>query len=316
MKKYICLAILSLAIILLIGSCGVVSDISPLQSRVGTPVDDKILEDPIDDDFEPNDTPGLEAKEESAADDALIELLDSTKPEYQEGDLFLGEVHCPVHFPEYHFFPLHYSEYVGRNIFLEWLDEASKVYCDERGWPILENGCPRPKANVYEFIKHFGISKEEFHDLWYYSWAYYTEDHSPEILFGGGKELVDTYYRGDHGEHMRKMAEKVNEYNFISDLSLLYYDDPVRGEAFREVIKDGYNTFSIPQLIYEADLPRTGVEELYNRVKNASFYEINFIYDFEMIYSQKEVVMEAMKTKTPEEINNMVRSVNGVPMSE
>jgi len=66
-----------------------------------------------------------------------------------------------------------------------------------------------------------------------------------------------------------------------------------------------------------ADLPRGEIEKCYNILssKNAigcSSYE----YDFATIYAEKEVIMEAMKSMTPEEINDVVRSVDGAACSD
>ena len=231
-----------------------------------------------------------------------------------EENLFHGEVLTEVHLMDYHTFAGYYIDYVGQENFNKWIEQSDVVNYDERGNPIFENGCSVPKCTIYEFIKYFGISREEFYDLWYYSRVYYLWDHDPDLLFSDDIELIDKYYRRTYDEQAQMMAAKKSELNFLDRLNYLYYDDPVYGEAFRKVYDLGYNRFSIPQLIYEANLPRTDLEECQKAL--ISNYSDFYDYDFEMIYDQKEVITEAMKTKTPEEINNIVRSINGVPMSE
>ena len=226
---------------------------------------------------------------------------------YEDSPYYEYKPDCFVHLPDYHSSSYNYANYVGADKFDEWLDETGKENYSKTGQVILYDGCPYTKCNIYEFIKHFNLSKEEFHDLWYYSSDYYIRDHNPDILFSGDIELIEEYYRQDRNEHEQMMYIRQSERSFLWDLRTLYYDDPVHSEAFREVYDLGYNRFTIPDLIYSADLPRDEVEEVYEiRHKNSPYgcYD----YDFEMIYEQKEVLQAAMRTKTPEEINEMVRS--------
>jgi len=178
-----------------------------------------------------------------------------------EENLFHGEMLTEAHLMDYHNCPGIFIDYVGRNNFDEWIKQTDVINYDEAGHPIFENGCSVPKCTIYEFIKYFGISREEFHDLWYYSRVYYLWDYNPDILFSDDIELIDKYYRRTYDEQEQMMAAKKSELNFLDRLNYLYYDDPVYGEAFRKVYDLGYNRFSIPQLIYEANLPRTDLEE-------------------------------------------------------
>ena len=325
MKKYLYLTILLFAILLFTISCGISPNLNDFDNNAyknlineNTSYDlfSELLPIGINNDIiesdrnEPNDLPS-----ESLPDIHYNYTSDEIADSNNEQIPFTGEIWCSVHFEEYHYIPSHYSDYVGEEKFQKWFEETSKLNLDEEGCPILEEGCPYPEGNIYEFIKYFNLSTEEFHDLWYYSGSYYTEDHNPDILFCDDKEFIEDYYRGDRIEHIQMMSVKESEYNFILDLFILYYDDPVYGEAFKSVVKNGYNRFSIPQLIYEADLPRKSVEEIYERIKTNPYSYGNYDYDFEMIYTQKEVIMEAMKTKTPEEINEIVR-VNPIIKTE
>ena len=292
MKKYMTILML-VALVFSMTSCGI------QQSPVGS---DNSLVANLPEDHELGEpTPGSSA-ESNGIDD--------------KKKLFHGEA-FEVHLMDYHNFSGVFIDYVGRNNFEEWIKQTDVVNYDEDGYPILEDGCAVPKCTIYEFIKHFGISKEEFYDLWYYSRVYYLCDYDSDILFSDDEGLIEKYYRRNYGEREQMMALRFTELCFIDDLHGLYYDDPVYGEAFRKVYDLGYNRFSIPDLIYAADLPRSEVEECQESLKSKYSDIYNFYdYDFEMIYNQKEIIMEAMKTKMPEEINNMVRSVNGVPMSE
>ena len=224
-------------------------------------------------------------------------------------------VDCNIHLEDYHSISGTYSEYVGHEIFVEWWSEVRKLDYDGNGKAILYDGCPYPRATVCEFIKHFSLSKEEFHDLWYYSSSYYTIDHEPDILFSGDAEIIEEYYSRDYDEYKQLMEIKQSEFYFLLDLFALYNDDPVYGESFGKVYDLGFNRFSIAQLIYEVDLPREKVEGIYGHISNNPEMS-SYDFDFETIYAEKEAIMEAMKSNTPEEINNLVRSVDGIPCSD
>jgi hypothetical protein len=252
---------------------------------------------------------------ESSAYIENIRIPDEINDSNYEENLFFGEI-LEVHLDNYHMFPGNFIDYVGKDNFNKWIEQNDKINFDKNGYPILEDGCSIPKCNIYEFIKYFNVSEEEFYDLWYYSWSYYLYDYNIDILYNGDKEQIEEYYRRDYNEYSQMMAVRESEYNFILDLKSLYFDDLLYGKDFREVFNLGYNRFSIPQLIYEADLPRESVEKVYERIRTKPYSDSCYDYDFEAIYTQKETIMEAMKTKTPEEINNIVKSVDGVPCSD
>ena len=95
---------------------------------------------------------------------------------------------CQVHsLLSYHGFPTEIQELVGEENFYEWVEES------EKSTP--RDGCPYPEASIYEFIKHFGISRQELEDVYYNTSTYYNRVFNFDILYSGDPELVDEYYR-------------------------------------------------------------------------------------------------------------------------
>jgi len=300
MKKHIMAIIVIVILILAVTSCGVISNTTAPGSNANKNLSNE------------NDSTELltELLTDIIIDGTTDEIIES-----YDGEVLSGGDRCPIHIPEYHIFPHNYTYYVGENKFFEWINGIERYDYDKNGKLIYHDGCRVPNGNIYEFIKYFNISKEEFYDLWYYSSSYYFNDHNPDILFSDDMDLIEEYYRRDYDEHEQTMSVRTSEYLLILEFMELYYDDPIYGEAFREVFSLGYNRFSIPQLIYVTDITHEEVEELYERVERNSPLGC-YDYDFDTIYTQKEAIQEAMRTKTPEEINDMVRSVDGVPCSD
>ena len=95
---------------------------------------------------------------------------------------------CTVHsVMSYHSYSQEMMALVGEDEFYEWVETAEKG-------PSVD-GCPSPNANVYEFIKHFEISRSDLEEIYYNTSLYYDSVLNFDVLYSGDDEAVDEFYR-------------------------------------------------------------------------------------------------------------------------
>ena len=95
---------------------------------------------------------------------------------------------CTVHsVMSYHSYSQEMIDLVGEENFNEWINASEKS--------VPRDGCAFPDSNVFQFINHFGIKREELEQVYYNTPCYYNRVLNLDVLYSGDSELVDEYYR-------------------------------------------------------------------------------------------------------------------------
>ena len=195
----------------------------------------------------------------------------------------------------YHDLLYDYVEYVGRENFDKWLEEAFKI-----SESINSPDCKFSYCNIYNFIKDFNIPREVFEDIYNKSVAYYLRDYNIDILYCGDINKIEEYYRT--GEtRQEEMTKRSNEYSDKS--SFISYVEKTYGETAYEIwvqSKKNYQKdiptvlqWSIPEIINKFNIPDEFVIEVLSEGRKVTssdgkeYVESAYKYDIDKILDGK-----------------------------
>ncbi len=106
---------------------------------------------------------------------------------------------CTVHsVMSYHSYSQEMIDLVGEENFNDWINASEKS--------APRDGCAFPDSNVFQFINHFGIKREELEQVYYNTPCYYNRVLNLDVLYSGDSELVDEYYRNT--DYLDSVREK------------------------------------------------------------------------------------------------------------
>ena len=108
---------------------------------------------------------------------------------------------CTVHsVMSYHSYSQEMIDLVGEENFNEWINASEKS--------VPRDGCAFPDSNVFQFINHFGIKREELEQVYYNTPCYYNRVLNLDVLYSGDFDLVDEYYRNmDYLDSVREKRQ-------------------------------------------------------------------------------------------------------------
>jgi len=206
---------------------------------------------------------------------------------------------CEVHGPDYHSYDGELIDYVGNDVFMDWINATDSVPG--------KDGCPF-SGNIYRFIHECGIPREVFEDR-LYRWGFWNTDYPAELLYGADADTVDEYYR-NYGDREDWLDKKVSHMEIRLNLLDLARDTgEYRSFYDKYVVDNRIQPYSV------ADFVRvTGIDKEDLRILLESWITIEypgqtkvrncFPWDFDLLY---EMAAEPEKVTPLGKINEDLR---------
>jgi hypothetical protein len=211
--------------------------------------------------------------------------------------------HDPL-WDSYHSFDNTLIEYVGIDKYSEWLENALKAEAFDN--------CIYGKANIYNFIHHFNISREMLADLYYHqatsyiSGNYYSTWYNLDLLYNGTEEEYSALYKEKGEEISAEISGK-----YVESMLKRYLIDKYGKEDERKV---NCPQFSIAEFVYEKNISRSDLEEAINTVAQLGEKQgyKAFTYNLDLVYNKDKSIMNAIElvsaTKLyPVQVDELIR---------
>ncbi|MGI6744184.1 MAG: hypothetical protein ACOX4O_11075 [Eubacteriales bacterium] len=174
-------------------------------------------------------------------------------------------IHSRIAFDSFHYFDGELIKLVGNDKFDEWINADIPF----EGYTAEE--CPL-SHNIYRFIKHFDISREDFERIYYETGSYVNLDYNIDLLYGDDPAAVYEYYSGTGNAYV--MRCRSSDYQIKSSI----YDIADPDRSIREERGcSAYSKYSIPQLIYDFGISREDFENIINERVGFILSEIDFL---------------------------------------
>jgi len=203
----------------------------------------------------------------------------------------------------FHTFDSNFIELVGGFEAANEFFEATSAYDNANA---DSKRCRWESGNIYNFIKYFNISREDFEKCYYGTNAYYSSDHDPELLYNGTLEEIEEYYinSSERADYRRKLSsERTLKYSLVkiaTDRGKSESEANASSEAFNLLLKahrDKYGepiwvTYSIPELIDMFEITKNEFETyITGESVGLDFFE----YDIEKIFDENESLLDEIK---------------------
>lgn len=201
-----------------------------------------------------------------------------------------------------------YDSLIKEEAFMEWMHYNAEIM--NKYDPYVEN--------IYEFIKYFDISRENFEEVYYSTNLYYLYDYDFDILYSGDvKKIYDYYSLKSEDPGHEYFYKKSTEESIKWDIAVKYLGSEKYTEWINKTGKSDqtFICWSIPEIIYAFDIPREDIEEIINFYINyepdAKIHEILedgseklvygfgfyvFDYDLDKIYNEKDEVIKLIES--------------------
>lgn len=196
-----------------------------------------------------------------------------------------GVTLCPVHPVEFHSYSSILINYVGGDVFAEWIADNDNMV------PTIE-GCTY-YGNIYRFIHDFKVPREFFESMYYGTPMYYYEDHNVDLLYGDDEEAVNQYYlsyldRTEEREKYQSFGEikyRLVEYASAStDLKMQsFFDEYCNGHTIAD--------WSISDFVEVTGISKDELISLVNGFKVKEYPNMTvvlncFDFDYDSIYGE------------------------------
>lgn len=211
--------------------------------------------------------------------------------------------HDPL-WDSYHTFDNTLIEYVGIDKYNEWLENALKAKAVD--------DCSFGKANIYNFVHDFNISREMFADLYYnqatsyVSGNYYSTWYDLDLLYNGTEEEYSALYKEKGEEISAEISGK-----YVESMLKRYLLEKYGNKDARKV---NCTQFSIAEFVYENNISRSDLEEAINTVAQLGEKQgyKAFTYNLDLIYKKDKSIMNAIELVSaaklyPVQVDELIR---------
>lgn len=200
-----------------------------------------------------------------------------------------GIIECPVHSIDYHSFDDVFIQYVGDEVFYEWIRSQEENESDDDC--LFGYGFP-------DFIKHFGITEETYYRLFEDTISSYMYDHPAELLFHGTEEEIETYYRDLEANKVR-IEEK---------LCVLELKQALVDKAVRKI--DNIRTAKVAELYNASSLSEDELLAIIQNINRTKLY-VNISPEKTIeAKSESDIFVEAPNTNSS--VDNIIRGASEV----
>ena len=255
---------------------------------------------PTDHSSEPTEevnTPSVSTEPTTATEDSV-----STETPNIEQPPVGGTEFCPVHYYTYHQYSGALIEYIGGD---DKLEAWRATITDPE---VSEGECDIPARNIKAFIDYFQIPRAEFERDCNERWSCV---HHIDLLYSNDMDAIEAYYRDidsrEDTEHKQSIFEKAK-----IDIINTYLDVENIWEHGSQEEKDKTNAkkVNIFELVAEYDVSKSELETALREAKKTRGYDVEYGYDFDVLYNQDGTLKSYDNTKTVVELDALFCGVD------
>ncbi len=233
----------------------------------------------------PNTGRTLESANEIKPDDEISPfdtLSEATIIETVTDLPFCGSTSETIYKNSFCLIPGYLSDYIGHDKYIEWQENVLNT-------PRSNKHDPYQYINIYEFIKHFDISRNEFEEIYYTSNLYYLYDYNFDILYGDSADDVYEYYNINTPENI-DVQKRGTELSIKKSLKKYVgkekFNEWLREEKLLETTYFNDVWWGISEAVYKFDISRDVLAEIISECTGIS----NDIVKVEAVYEDDSTV--------------------------
>ena len=210
-----------------------------------------------------------------------------------------GTEFCPVHYYTYH---------QMSGALIDDLGEDFDLWIESYAIDDPETECLNDGGTIKAFIDYFQIPRAEFERVCNERWSCV---HNIDLLYSDDMDAIEAYYRDidsrEDTEHKQSIFEKAK-----IDIINTYLDVENIWEHGSQEEKDKTNAkkVNIFELVAEYDVSKSELETALREAKKNRGYDVEYEYDFDVLYNQDGTLKSYDNTKTVVELDALFCGVN------
>lgn len=256
---------------------------------------------PTDHSSEPTEevnTPSVSTEPTKATEDSV-----STETPNIEQPPVGGTEFCPVHYYTYHQYSGALIEYIGGD---DKLEAWRATITDPE---VSEGECDIPARNIKAFIDYFQIPRAEFERVCNERWSCI---HNIDLLYSNDMAAIEAYYRDidsrEETEHKQDLFALAKNSIIIDNVANI--EEILENGTDEEKRKTIPERISIFELVAEYDVSKSELETALREAKKNRGYDVEYEYDFDVLYNQDGTLKPYDNTKTVVELDALFCGVN------
>ena len=210
---------------------------------------------------------------------------------------------CTVHNMSYHFYPTEFSDYIGNDVFYEWLNK-SHINTDEEGcWP---------DGNVILCVEYFDIPDEIIINA--YKNDYYNNNWYIKALLERDEVKFESYARESvvNGEDSKMLSEMMLKFRLFDimatktdEKTINYYNEITNKGANYPVCKVSISDMIINTSLTETDFTSALISA--SSVNGNKGERICFEYNTDLLFGDPKILTETMDKVETEPYESRVK---------
>ena len=253
---------------------------------------------PTDHSSEPTEevnTPSVNTEPTEATEDSV-----STEAPNIEQPPVGGTEFCPVHYYTYHQMP---------GLLIDDLGEDFDLWIESYAIDDPETECLNDGGTIKAFIDYFQIPREQFEEVCINEWSCI---HNIDLLYSNDLDAIEAYYRDidsrEETEHKQDLFALAKNSIIIDNVANI--EEILENGTDEEKRKTIPERISIFELVAEYDVSQSELETALREAKKNRGYDVEYEYDFDVLYNQDGTLKSYDNTKTVVELDALFCGVD------